>query len=148
MSEVQVVKGGKPDFQKLVKQKRLKLDENGDPVGVPKNNVIGKNTKKIKMNGIVVKEIEIDVNGGHAKAVGSVWRAGLAGPKKYHLKKLLDKENRVRIGENYRPISPELEKEEFNEYQQYLKFLEETSQEIAENEDFYKWLKKARPSTK
>lgn len=137
-------RGGKPDLQKLAESGRIKLTSDGKVVGVPENNVLRVNKKKIIHEGVVLKEIEIPVNGGHAKAEGSVWRAALKGPKKYHEMVLLDREFIERTGKKEHTMAPQLEAEEFAEYKKYLEFLKESDVEIAENADFYSWLNKPK----
>jgi len=143
------IKGGRPDLVKLAKptkyhpKGRVQLVD-GEVVG-PKNNVIRVNKKKITQDvggvKIVLAEIDIPVNGGHVKSLNSVWRVGLYGPKKYHEKVLIDRELKERKG-GVDHIAPELTKEEHEEYKKYLEFLAEKKVEIAENADFYEWLKK------
>jgi hypothetical protein len=143
-------KAGRPNIQKLLKptkfhpKGRIKIDPTtGEPVNT-KNNVIGTHTKVIRHeSGIEIGRVEIPVNGGHAKAEGSVWRIALGGPKKYHQKVLADRERLLLYGKSEKS-APHLELEEMQEYRMYEKFLKETSQEIAENEEFYKWFKKAK----
>jgi hypothetical protein len=146
------VRGGKPNVQKLLKptkhhpKGRIKM-ENGEIVGT-KNNILYYNEKVIKQDiggmKVEIARVQIPVNGGHVKLEGSVWRVGLYGPEKYHKKVLLDKANFERKGSTKDRCAPELEQEEFDEYKKYLQFLKETEQEIAPNEAFYKWLKKAK----
>lgn len=143
------VKAGKPNIAKLLKPTkyhpngRIKMGPDGEVEG-PKNNVVRKKEKIIRHeSGIEIARVEIPVNGGHVKAEGSVWRIALGGPKKYHQKLMADIERQKLTGKTDK-TAPELEIEEAREYAEYRKYLAETKQDVAENADFYAWLKKAK----
>lgn len=140
MSKIEVL-GGKPDLKKLAKAGRIKLTPTGDVEGQPQNNVLYVQEKQIKHeSGIVIGTQKIEVNGGHVRAIDSVWRVALSGPKKYHEKVLKDEKRKVRVGEiGFRPSTPELTDEEFAEYTEYKAFLKEKNAEIAEDAEFYAW---------
>lgn len=137
--------GGKPDLKKLAKAGRIKLKPDGDVEGQPVNPVVEIQKKEIKHeSGFVMGTIEIPVNGGHAHIEGSVWRVALGGPKKYHEKVLKDEKRKIVSGPlGFKPAAPTLDfnSAESNEYEQYKAFLAETKQEIAEDAEFYAWLK-------
>lgn len=142
--------GGQPNLAKLLKptklhpKGRVKMNAQGE-VDAPKATVIGHNEKTIKqkVDGMTVSlgTVQIPIYGGHVKCLNSVWRVGLNGPKKYHQKVLVDKELVKRKGATDDHTAPELTPEEFAEYEKYCKFLKEKKLEIAENEEFYAWLK-------
>jgi hypothetical protein len=138
--------GGKPDLKKLAKAGRIKLKPDGDVEGQTVNPVLYVDKKEIKHeSGIVIGTLEIPVNGGHAHLEGSVWRVAFNGPKKYHEKVLKDEKRKIMQGEHgFRPSAPELTEPEFDEYVQYKSFLKEKGVTIAENEEFYAWLKKPK----
>ena len=135
------VQGGKPDLKKLAKAGRIKLTPEGDVVGQPLNNVLYVQERPIRHeSGIQIGTQKIEVNGGHVKANGSVWRIALGGPKKYHEKVLKDEERKIMTGPiGFRPAAPTLEPEEAREYQEYKEFLKEKGVQVAENEEFYAW---------
>ena len=142
------VQGGKPDLKKLAKAKRIKLKPDGDVEGQAVNPVLEIQKKEIKHeSGFVMGVIEIPVNGGHAHAEGSVWRVALGGPKKYHQKVLQDQRRKQVQGElGFRPAAPQLDFDspESNEYEKYKEFLQEKGVEIAEDAEFYAWLKEEK----
>ncbi len=144
MSKIEII-GGKPDLKKLAKAGRIKLKPDGDVEGQPVNPVLEIQKREIKHeSGFVMGTVEIPVNGGHAHLEGSVWRVGLNGPKKYHEKVLKDEKRKLLQGAvGFRPSAPTLDfgSGEAEEYEQYKAFLAEKGVEIAENEDFYAWLK-------
>lgn len=140
-------RGGKPDLIKLAQPSehhpkgRIQL-EAGKVVGVPENNVIRVNKKKIyHESGMELGTIEIPIMGGHAKSVGSVWRVGLT-VSKHHKRVLEQAERFARKGDTKDRTVVELTPEEHKEYMKYLEFLKEKGEEISTDEKFYKWMKK------
>ena len=141
---------------------RVKLDPETNMPEMPKRNVLHKTI--IKKSG---RAIEIEVNGGHALAKNSVWRAALAGPTRYIWKMLRDElkfrmEGPDRRGR--RPSSvPTLMYEETNEARLFVAYIIAEAQEsrgvlpddflnpkydhglrdkfAAIDEGFYEWLK-------
>lgn len=149
MSKIELI-GGKPDLKKLAKAGRIKLKPDGDVEGQPINPVLYVDKKEIKHeSGFVLGTLEVPVNGGHAHMEGSVWRVALNGPKKYHEKVLKDEKRMIMQGEQgFRPSAPELSEPEFDEYQQYKVMLKEKNVTIAEDADFYAWMKKPKKEKK
>lgn len=138
---------------------RIKVDPTtGLPIG-PKNNVLYTNAKRMPSGRVR----EIPVNGGHAKADGSVWRVALAGPTRY-IWKLMRDELAYRLRGSRSITAPTLTDEETAEARLFVAFLLATSKEGATvlpqnfldkktdfgmretfaqiDEQFYKWLKK------
>lgn len=148
MAKIEVI-GGKPDLKKLAKAGRISLKPDGDVEGQPVNPVLYVEKKEIKHeSGVVIGTLAIPVNGGHAHMAGSVWRVALGGPKKYHEKVLKDEKRKLMQGTiGFRPAAPELSEPEFDEYTQYQTFLKEKGLSIAENADFYAWVKKPKKET-
>lgn len=142
MAKIDLI-GGKPDLKKLAKAGRIKLKPDGDVENQAINPVLEIQKREIKHeSGFVMGVVEIPVNGGHAHMEGSVWRVALRGPKKYHEKVLKDNKRKEMQGEiGFRPSAPELSEPEYDEYVQYKAFLKETGVKIAEDADFYAWLK-------
>lgn len=138
--------GGRPNLQKLAKQGRIKLKPNGDIESVPLNNIVQKNVRPIMYQGVKVGEKVIEVNAGHARAEGSVWRIALRGPKKYHEKVLADNIRKEGLqGGKFTPSAPDLTPEESAEYKQYVDFLAEKGVDIAEDAEFYASLTEKKP---
>lgn len=143
MAKIELI-GGKPDLKKLAKAGRIKLKPDGDVEGQTVNPVLYVEKKEIKHeSGLVIGTLEIPVNGGHAHMEGSVWRVALGGPKKYHDKVLKDEKRKIMQGgeKGFRPAAPELTEAEFDEYVLYKDFLAEKKLPIAEDKDFYAWMK-------
>lgn len=130
-------------MKKLAKAGRVRLKPDGEVEGQPVNPVLEIQKKEIKHeSGFVMGTIEIPVNGGHAHMEGSVWRVALNGPKKYHEKVLKDEKRKLMSGPlGFRPSAPELTEPEFDEYVKYKEFLAEKNVTIAEDAEFYAWLK-------
>lgn len=137
---------------------RVQLDAATGMIKGPRNNVLYKTRKKIGG-----REIELPVNGGHAKNEGSVWRVALNGPARYFWKMLRD-EMAYRLRGSRAITAPKLEDAELLEARQFVAYLlakqaegekvlpgdflnpkydhgmRETFEEI--NKGFYKWIKK------
>lgn len=134
MSETSI-KSGKVDLEKLLKHTkhhpkgRVQMDENGE-IKNPKNPVIEKDVEvKTLVDG---KEVVMKINryGGHVKgeepfARGGVWRAGLckkgrSGPEVYfEMCELYAR--RKAAGKGKDDFRPELELAEVEDYQKWLK---------------------------
>lgn len=142
MAKIEVI-GGKPDIKKLAKAGRIKMATNGDVEGQAVNPVLYIEKREIKHeSGLVLGQLEIPVNGGHAHMEGSVWRVALNGPKKYHEKVLKDEKRKLMQGEiGFRASAPELSEPEYDEYVQYKEFLAEKGVTIAPDVEFYAWIK-------
>lgn len=146
-------KGGRVDLEKLLEhteihpQGRVQIDPATGKLRSPKNNVLFTKKIKVKLEGQVVAEKEVRVNGGHVKNEGSVWRIPLNGPARYHWKVMQD-DHRFTISGRMDRSAPRLEHEEMEEYQYFRVFLKETETIVKEFEwdevdkKFYKWLAK------
>lgn len=151
MAKIELL-GGKPDLKKLAKAGRIKLKFDGDVENQPVNPVLYTEERPIKHeSGLVIGTLKIPVNGGHAHMEGSVWRVALGGPKKYHAKVLKDEQRKAQHGPTgFRPAAPMLDFDspEANEYEEYKTFLKEKGVEIAEDAEFYEWVKSSKKKAK
>lgn len=144
-------KGGRVDLQSLLvhtkehPQGRVQIDPSTGLVKNPKNSVLFMKKMKVKADNVVIGLRDIEVNGGHAKAEGSVWRIALAGPAKYHAKVMADDHRFMYQGKQDR-TAPELTVDEMKEYQFFRVWYKETQPEIKEgntaavDQAFYAWL--------
>ena len=96
---------------------RVQLDPVTRMVRMPARNILYKT--KVKVHGM---EREIEVNGGHAKADGSVWRIALAGPTRYFWKFLRD-ELAYKLRGSHSISAPMLTDEEIMEARQFVAYL-------------------------
>lgn len=96
---------------------RVQLDVETGMIKGPRNNVLYKTKKKIGG-----REIELPVNGGHAKNDGSVWRVALNGPARYFWKLLRD-EMAYRLRGSRSISAPKLVDEELVEAREFVAYL-------------------------
>lgn len=96
---------------------RVQIDTATGMVVGPRNNVLYKTKKKIGG-----REVELPVNGGHAKTEGSVWRVGLSGPARYFWKMLRD-EMAYRLRGSRAITAPKLMDEELQEAREFVAYL-------------------------
>lgn len=138
---------------------RVQLDPVTRMPANPRNNVLYRTKRRVHG-----REVEMDVNGGHAKQPGSAWRVALKGPARYFWKLMRD-ELAYRLRGSRSITAPKLNDEELLEARQFVAFLQASSKEGATvlpgdflnpkfdhgmrddfkalDEQFYKWLKKA-----
>ena len=125
----QAVKQSQPALERLLvptdihPRGRVQIDPKTGMPYMPRRNILYMN--RIRRRG---QEINVEVNGGHAKADGSVWRIALAGPTRFIWKMLRD-ELAYRL-RGFRVFSaPSLTDEEMVEARQFVAYL------IANNKD-------------
>ena len=138
---------------------RVQINPVTGMVDMPQRNILYMN--KIRRRG---REIEVEVNGGHAKADKSVWRLALSGPARYFWKLMRD-EMMYKLRQTRTISAPVLEDAEMMEARQFVSYLlarkekgekalpedflnqkydhgmREKFEEI--NKGFYDWLKKS-----
>ncbi len=121
-------KGGRADLASLLvhtpihPQGRVSIDPETGLIRNPKNNVLFTKKINVKADGVTLGTRDIDVNGGHAKKEGSVWRIALAGPSYYHQMVTSDDYRYTYKGTTSR-TAPELTPDEHEEYQYFRAFL-------------------------
>lgn len=133
------VKASEPNIGKLLKQKRIKVDENGDVIGNPKNPVEGTIRRRVtrpndRTGALESTVVELPRNAGHAKGPDGVWRVAMCKPtmfigkfkidascpqEMYHKMTLL-LEDLKKMGKGRDDFRPELEPEEWKSYQEWL----------------------------
>ncbi len=99
---------------------RIQLDAATGTIKGPRNNVLYKTKKRI--NG---REVELSVNGGHARATDSVWRIALSGPSRYFWKLMRD-EMAYRLRGIRSTSAPKLDDGELLEARQFVAYLLDT----------------------